>query len=159
MFGGRRWSSTVQGAQGVTPETPPFRRTASAKFRKKRSLANIHMIKVSTHDCSRFRYSRVINDIIPYYQESFIRGGEHPPGEFRPPSPSSKLKGDFPESVPSTPSHQPQSLVRIKSAASVLPTTYVTEGGSGQQTRTSSALTHETRLTFQNFVQLYQAFR
>jgi hypothetical protein len=88
-------------------------------------------------------------------KESFTRGGEH--GEFRPPSPASKIKefGDI--SIPSTPQHQPQSLMRIKSAASVLPAGMTTEG-TFQQSRTS-ALTHETRLTFQNFVQLYQAFR
>lgn len=66
-----------------------------------------------------------------------------------------KAKGETGESsAPTTPSHQPQSLTRIKSAASVLPGTS-SEGSS----HSARALTHETRLTFQNFVQLFQAFR
>ncbi|ODN01451.1 1-phosphatidylinositol 4,5-bisphosphate phosphodiesterase epsilon-1 [Orchesella cincta] len=129
-----RWSSATP--QGNMPETPPFRRNTSVKFRKKRSLANIHMIK-----------------------ESLIRGSEHPISEFhRPPSPSSKGKIEVVDcSAPSTPPHQhPQSLTRIKSAASMVPGP-CTEGSPSPQARVS-ALTHETRLNFQNFVLLFQAF-
>lgn len=61
-------------------------------------------------------------------------------------------------SAPNTPPHQhPTSLTRIKSAASMVPGT-CSEGSPSPQARVS-ALTHETRLNFQNFVLLFQAFR
>ncbi|CAG7724464.1 unnamed protein product [Allacma fusca] len=133
VFGGRRWSSTAP--QGNVPDTPPFRRTASVKFRKKRSLANIHMIK-----------------------DTFIKGTEHPEPVHRPPSPATRPKTEMGESsTPPTPPHQPpQSLTRIKSAISMVPSP-IMEGSPSPQARVS-ALTHETRLSFTNFVALFQAF-
>lgn len=89
-----------------------------------------------------------------------IRGTEHTINEYhRPPSPAlGKGKTDVVDgSAPNTPPHQhPTSLTRIKSAASMVPGPY--EGSPSPQARVS-ALTHETRLNFQNFVLLFQAFR
>lgn len=95
-------------------------------------------------------------------QDSFARGGEHSPGEIhRPPSPA-RTRGDQVElaSTPPTPPHPPQSLTRIRSALSMVPAPGPSsaEGSPSPQARVS-ALTHETRLSFANFVSLFQAFR
>lgn len=104
-------------------------------------------------------YSATIVKNVNLFQESFVRGPELPENQ-RPPSPATRSKGEGEASAPTTPSHhhyQPQSLTRIKSAVSMVPGSSP-EVSPSPQSRVST-ITHETRLSFPNFVSLFQAFR